>query len=173
MKYYLIREDSRIKTIPHIVNWMAKIDARNLTWGSYHKLPEVITLYVEKNDFTVYPDVLSRPFFMITKELQKILKLYEPNMGYRQIILIDRKREMAAQYFLPHLQIVDCLGEGTKFNMNHSELQHIVLDTNKLVDKEIFQLDKVTNRYVVVSLRVLESFLRRGAMLQYEELEMI
>lgn len=173
MKYYLIREDSRIKTIPHIVNWMAKIDARNLTWGSYHKLPEVITLYVEKNDFTVYPDVLSRPFFMVTKELQKILKLYEPNMGYRQIILIDRKREMAVQYFLPHLQIVDCLGEGTKFNMDHSELQHIVLDTNKLADKEIFQLDKVSNRYVVVSLRVLESFLRRGAMLWYEELKMI
>ena len=76
MKYYLIREDSRIKTIPHIVNWMAKIDARNLTWGSYHKLPEVITLYVEKNDFTVYPDVLSRTFFIVTKDLQKILKLY-------------------------------------------------------------------------------------------------
>lgn len=57
--------------------------------------------------------------------------------------------------------------------MDHSELQHIVLDKNKLADKEIFQLDKVSNRYVVVSLRVLESFLRRGAMLWYEELEMI
>lgn len=101
------------------------------------------------------------------------MELYEPNMDYRQIVLIDKKKNKAVQYFMPHLQIVDCLGEGTVFNMDHSELKQIVLDKNKIPDKTIFQLDRVSSRYVVVNLNVLESFLRRGAILQYEELEVL
>lgn len=173
MKYYLIRESDQIKNTPHIINWMKKIDKRNITWGRYNKIPRVTTLYVEDNNFTVFPDVLSRPFFLITDKLHDILELYEPNMDYRQIVLIDKKKNKAVQYFMPHLQIVDCLGEGTVFNMDHSELKQIVLDKNKIPDKTIFQLDRVSSRYVVVNLNVLESFLRRGAILQYEELEVL
>lgn len=173
MKYYLIKESDQIKNTPHIMNWMKKIDERNITWGRYNKIPKITTLYVQDNNFIVFPDVLSRPFFLITDKLHDILELYEPNMDYRQIVLIDKKKNKAVQYFMPHLQIVDCLGDGTEFNMDHSELKHVVLDKNKMPDKAIFQLDGVTNRHVVVNLNVLESFLRRGAILQYEELDVL
>lgn len=173
MKYFLIKESERIKNTPHILNWMKKIDEKNLTWGQYHNIPSITTLYAQNSDFTVYPDLLSRPFFMITEKLQSILKLYEPNMDYRQIILIDKNKNITTQYFLPHLQIFDCIGEGTVFNVDHSDFKHIVLDGSKMPDKTIFQLGGVSNRYVVVSLSVLESFLRRGAILYYEELEIV
>ena len=75
MKYYLIRESDQIKNTPHIINWMKKIDKRNITWGRYNKIPRVTTLYVEDNNFTVFPDVLSRPFFLITDKLHDILEL--------------------------------------------------------------------------------------------------
>lgn len=173
MKYYLIKESGQIKNTPHIMNWMKKIDERNIVWGKYNKISRITTLYVQDDYSTVFPDVLSRPFFLVTDKLHKILELYEPNMDYRQIVLIDKKRNKAVQYFMPHLQVVDCLGEDTIFNMDHSELKHIVLDKSKMPDKSIFQLDRVSNRYVVVNLNVLESFLRRGAILHYEEIDVL
>lgn len=173
MRYFIIEEDKKVKNLPHILNWMKTIDARNLKWGSYHKLPEISTLYIQKDDFAVFTDILSRPFFMLSKNLQEIIKLYEPNMGYRQVVLIDYKKECAAQYFLPHLQVIDCLTKDTKFNLDHSMIERAVVEQNKIGEKAIFQLGQVSNRYVVVRFDVLESFLRRGALFQFHEIEVV
>lgn len=173
MRYFIIEEDKSIKNLPHIQNWMKTIDARNLIWGSYHKLPEISTLYVQKDDFAVFADILSRPFFMMKKNLQEIIKIYEPNMGYRQIVLIDFKKESAEQYFLPHLQVIECLTKDTKFNLDHSMIEHAVVEEKKIGEKAIFQLGQVSNRYVVVRFDVLESLLRRGALFQFCEIEVV
>lgn len=169
MRYFYIGEDKEITNKPQIMNWYKKIDERNLHYGTYHKVPEKIVLYIKSNKETYYPEVISTPFFMISKKIKDIIKLYEPNMGYRQVILIDFDNEKATQYFIPHLKRFDCLTEESKFNKYHSLLTKIVIDSNKVGDSCIFELDNVSDRHIIVRMDFLESMLRRGAMIEFKE----
>ena len=98
MRYFYIGEDKEITNRPQIKNWYKIINERYLHYGTYHKVPEKTVLYIESNMWVYYPEVILTPFFMISKKIKDILKLYEPNMGYRQVILIDFDNEKATQY---------------------------------------------------------------------------
>lgn len=169
-EYYLIEEDKKIVNVPIVKDWMKKINPKYLIWGSYHLIPDISTLYVKNEDFIYWGNILFSPFFMMDKSIFDITKLYEPNMGHREVAIINYEKNDMHQYFIPHLKVVDCLSNESIFNTDHSILEKIVLDEKKLEDKEIFQLGSVKNRYVVVSLQILESFLRRGAIISYREL---
>lgn len=169
MRYFYIEEDKEITNRPQIVNWYNKIDERDLHYGTYHKVSEKTVLYIESSKWTYYPEIISRPFFMISKKIKDILTLYEPNMGYRQVILIDFDNEKATQYFIPHIKRFDCLTEKSVFNKHHSSLKKIVIDSKKVGDCCIFELDNVPDRYVIVRMDFLESILRRGAMIEFKE----
>lgn len=169
MRYFLINEDKKLTERPQLLNWYQKIPEQYLTWGTYHKVPEKTVLYVKENSKLYFPDIMTFPFLMINKKLKSVLDLYEPNMGYRQVILIDKKHEYAAQYFLPHLQKFDCISDKSVFNTDHSYLVKPVLNEENLKDKCIFELAGVKNRHIITRLDFLESVLRRGAVIQFSE----
>lgn len=171
MKYFLISEDKKLIDRPQLMNWYQKIEIEKLKWGTYHEVPERTVIFVKDNKDVYFTDILTFPFPMVSKKIKEILDLYEPNMGYREVILIEQKHEQMMQYFVPHLMRVDCLGKSTEYNFNHSELVRAVLDKDKIPDKCIFEVEKVSNRQIIVRHDFLESLLRREVIIDFEEVE--
>lgn len=171
MKYFLITEDKKIVNRPQLINWYSKISPEKLKWGTYHEVSSKTVLYVKKDIDIYFPDILTFPFFMVSKNIKDILSLYEPNMGYRQIILIEREYEKVMQYFIPHLLRVDCLDISSQYSFDHSEVLNAKIDIDKVPDKCIFELDGVSKRQIVVRHDFLESILRRGAIVDFHEVE--
>lgn len=171
MRYFYIEEDKEVINRPQIMNWYKEIDERYLHYGTFHKVAEKTVLYISSNKSTYYPEIITTPFLMISKKIKDILKLYEPNMGYRQVILIDFNNDKATQYFIPHIKRFDCLTEKSEFNKFHTSLKRIVIDSRKVGDSCIFELDNVSDRHIIVRMDFLESILRRGAMIGFKEVE--
>ena len=89
----------------------------------------------------------------------------------KELVLLDQGNNKAERYFLPIFDEVDCLGEGTLYNLNHSEIRKAVLDRHRIGEHSIFRLAGVDKQYIVGNLDVVESILKRGCVgISLEEL---
>lgn len=174
MRYFLLEADKGYTNVPQIINLHAQIDVRDLKKGSYYKIPKRILLRIRGNKNTVYTDVISQPVFLISELMKKVLEKYEPNLNYKETVLLDQEYGQAERYYLPTLEEIDCLTKESVFNLNHSVLHKIVIDTDRTEDKCLFALSGVSNRYVIARLDLIESVLRRGAKgLHLKEIEVV
>ena len=171
MRYFLMNASKRVVDAPRIINWSEAIDTRNLKFGEYYKLPKRTLLRISPNKDGIFTEVITEPFLLFSKEVHDILLKYEPNMTFKQIVLLDQKYPKTAVYYLPVLEEVDCLASTTTYNWDHSEAVKPVLVRDKLPDEAIFYLDGVRKKQIVVRMDFLESMLRRGAMLDVQMLE--
>ncbi|BCJ92610.1 hypothetical protein acsn021_01790 [Anaerocolumna cellulosilytica] len=163
MRYFLLKADKGYTYTPRIVNLHTQIDVRDLKKGSYYKIPKRFLLRIQSNPDTVYTDIITHPLFLISDKIKRVLEKYEPNLNYKEVILLDQEFGRAEKYHLPTLEELECLTPASVFNTDKSILHKIVIDINKSGDKCMFALGEVTNRYVIVRLDFVESMLRRGA----------
>lgn len=163
MRYFKIEADRKYTASPQIINWYQQLDNRDLKTGSYDKIPKRTLLRIQPNQNTVFLDIVSSPFFLISEMIKECVALYEPNLSYKEMILLDHKNSRMQPYFHPMLRELDCLSENAVFNLDHSELKTMELDEEKLEDKAMFRLAGVSRWYVIARLDLLESLLRRGA----------
>ena len=162
MRYYLMESDRNYPAAPRIINWNRELDTRNLREGYYDKIEDRLLLCIQPNRKTEFLDVVSTPFFLMSEKMQECVALYEPNLRYKDVVLLDKVNAAAQLYLLPMLREVDCLTEHATFNLDHSELKEIEIDEDQAEDKVIFRIANVKKSYVVVRLDLLESLLRRG-----------
>lgn len=174
MKYFILKQDKEYKNAPKFINWFQNYDMQSYEAGNYQKLPERKVIEIEANTNTTFLDVLTNPFFLVTKEVKKVLNLFEPNMEFRQILCLDRKNKLGKQYFLPCIPFIACLSPDSQFNLDHSILLKTVLEEDKIPDKGIFWLAGVKSRYVVVRLDIVEAILRKEVYgIDLQEVEVI
>lgn len=174
MIYFIVRQDKDYKNAPRFINWFQNYDMQSYEKGAYSRLPERKVIEIEANANTTFIDVLSNPFFLVSKEIKKVLSLFEPNMEYRQILCLDSKNQLGHQYFLPCLPFISCISEKSHFNLDHSMLLKPVLEEEKIPDKGMFLLGDVKSRYVVMRLDVVEAILRKKVYgIELEEVEVI
>lgn len=162
MRYYMIEQERKDMSIPTLKNWF-----RRLTEG-HERAPDVDSLVdrelfvVDAKDNAIYPSIILFPFVMLSEELKKCLSLYEPNMIFKEIVLLDQKRRDVHVYFHPVLKNVDCLSEKSEYGFGHVELIKIDLEEEKIPDKVFFRIDGPEKDYYIIRLDALESFIRRG-----------
>lgn len=174
MKYFIVKQDNEYKNAPRFINWFQNYDMESYEAGHYSRLPDRKVIEIEPNANTTFIDVLSNPFFLVSKEIKKVLSLFEPNMEFRQILCLDRKNQLGHQYFLPCLPFISCISPKSQFNLDHSMLLKPVLEEEKIPDKGIFILGDVKSRYVVMRLDVVETILRKKVYgIELEEVEII
>lgn len=159
MKYFLIREDERISRRPHMINIHEKIDVRDVCKEGAYKLPRRELVFVKSE--TVFTDVVSEPFFLVSEKLKKVIIMYEPRTPLKELILLDRESAAAETYYLPIFEEVTCLADKTEFNPAHTALKKIVLKHDVVSNKAIFKIAGVAGHYVIGNLDIVESFLKR------------
>ncbi|MCM1235856.1 MAG: hypothetical protein NC489_37670 [Ruminococcus flavefaciens] len=163
MKYFLLKTDPQFDTSPVIAGWFQKIDRRNIQLGKSHDIENRQLFFIESNPITVFPDVLSFPAFMVTEKLRDVIRLYEPKMLFKEIVLLDQKYAKACTYHLPVLEYVDCLTGGSILTKDRSTIISAEIDPSKINEHSIAYIASVSNLYIIARLDIVESFLRRGA----------
>lgn len=163
MKYFLLKTDSQFDTAPEIIDWFKRIDRRNIYLGKSHNIEKRQLFFIKENAHTVFPDVLSFPFFMVTEGLRDVIQMYEPRTIFKEIVLLGQKYAETCTYYLPILEYVDCLEPSSRLTMDRSTILDGIIDRRKVDDRSIFYLAEVRNLYTIARLDIIESFLRRGA----------
>ena len=163
MKYFLIRTNPHFSTAPEIMDWFKKIDRRKIRLGQSFEIENRQLFFIKENPNTVFVDILSFPFFMVTEVLKYIILMYEPRTIFKEIVLLDQKYAKTCTYYLPILEYIDCLDVASKVTKDRSTILEAVIDLEKVGDRSIFYLEGVGNLYTVARLDIVESFLMRGA----------
>jgi hypothetical protein len=162
MRYFMMKEDTMYANRPEILNWTKIIEARDLYKRDFSKIPKRIILEIKPNKDTDFLDIITLPFLLVSKKVYKLLQEFEPNLQYKEIILLDKKYGKAEEYFLPLIKTISCLTEKTEFNLDHSVLKRVFINRKKIGDKCIFAFDEGPKNLIVIRLDVAESILRRN-----------
>lgn len=172
MKYFLIEADRRINNAPRIVSWYKKLDVRNICLKNAHKLPARELLFLESNSDTVFTDILSTPFFLVSAKIKQVIQMYDSSIILKELILLDKTYERVERYFLPIFDELECLHEDSEFNRSRSELKKIVLRKDAIGENCVFRIANFEKQYIIGNLDIVESILRRNCIgLQLTELE--
>ena len=163
MKYFLLKTDPQFEPMPEVIDWFGRIDRRNICPGQSHQIENRQLFFIKGHPDTVFPDVLSFPFFMVTEKLRDVIEMYEPGTIFKEIVLLDQAHANMGVYYLPVLEYVDCLAPASRLTRDRSMVLEAVMDADKAGDRSIFYLGGVGNLYTVARLDIVESFLRRGA----------
>lgn len=161
MKYFLLETMKNFTDAPQVRDWYKTIEVRNLTPERFSLLPKRTLFFVTPNPNLVFVDILSTPFFMVTKEFIKVLKLYEPDLPTRQAVLLDPESGLSEVYYIPSLKVLNCLSPASVLNMDKSVIKKAVLDYETVKNLTIFKIGDVKNSYIVVRMDAAESILKR------------
>lgn len=172
MKYFLIEANRRISNMPQIISWYKKVDVRDVCLKNAHKLPARQLLFLESNSDTIFTDIISIPFFLVSAKIKQVIQMYDPNIILKEMVLLDKVYERVERYFLPIFVELECLHEDSEFNMNRSIIKKIVLNKKAIGENSIFRIANYEKQYIIGNLDIVESILRRNCIgLQLTELE--
>ncbi len=163
MKYFLLKTDSIYTTSPNIINWYGKIDKRNIHPQSAYKLPKRELFFIRDNPNTIFTDIISDPFFLVSDIVKDVICMYEKGVIYKEVILLDPKYEKCKRYFLPILPEVECLSKSSRLNLDRSFIHQAVFLQSKIEGHAIFKIAGInSDSYIAGNLEVVESILKRG-----------
>lgn len=164
MKYFLVKSNPNYERMPIIIKVPLKeISPSDLLNKNYYKFKKVTILPIyDRNEFD-FIDCISSPIFLISDICMDVVKMYNPSIVSKNIVLLSEKSGKMNTYHLPLLPIINCLTEKSKFNLDRSYIEYAELDLEKVKHNNIFYIGDSTGNYTVARLDVLESMLKRGA----------
>ena len=170
MKYFLLDADDQYAQ-PSFLNWFKEMTPRQqASWG----IPRLNKFSVSLSVNAVFVDIISHPYLMLSKEFTDLVRLYDENIMFKYIMLYDKKNRRCMDYYMPQLEVVDCLAEDSEFNRDGSILLRTVLKRDALQHRVLFQIGGVKNRYIAGSLELVESAFRREVLgLRIREVELV
>ncbi|MBD5547934.1 MAG: hypothetical protein HDQ97_11130 [Lachnospiraceae bacterium] len=102
MEYFALKTQGG-NPIPQISSWYGKLDERKLNREHYRELPQNFLLDMKTGTDILYPDILTTPFFLVSREVMNVLRMYDEDMPFLYVILFDIDKGEDAFYFLPIL----------------------------------------------------------------------
>lgn len=162
MKFYILGTDAAYSNYPKLKNWFGKIDSRYFNIQNAHRIANRQLFMIHESENTFFTSIIDTPFPLITEEVKNVFDLYEPNIIYKQIVLLDSKYEKAEVYYLPILEEVECLNEKSEYNLDKSIIKKGIIDYEKTEGKAIFRLKGFDHYYMVGRLDLVESILKRN-----------
>lgn len=90
MYYYIMQQDNSSKEIPVIKDWYGKIDTLQMNPGGYQNLPDVSAFFADFAPNCHFKEIISVPFLLFPKEAGHIIKIFEPWLRYKDIVLISK-----------------------------------------------------------------------------------
>lgn len=172
MNYFILKQDRNLENAVRIegFNNSKKITLLKKDELEYSDCSNIPILC---NENTVYPDFIQAPVLLISDELHKIFKMYENTVIYKLVFFTNLKMKLQKVYRLVFPELVEALSDETTYQKN-GWVDKIVLDKNKIGDYKVFQIKAGVDYYLVISLEVAESILKRNFMgIQFEKVEVM
>ena len=161
MKYFLVKEDEIYHNRPNATHVPTnKIKTEYLRDKKYHLFPDVTILPIQDSNEINPIDIVCFPFFMVSDTFFTVLKVYNPFLNYKTMILEGVNKHHT--YKMPLIPRIKCLSPNSKLSVDKSRIEYIELDYEKVKHHSVFYIGDVTDNYVVMNLDILESALKRG-----------
>lgn len=162
MRYFKLECEEEGNVVPHIINWYDKINPKYIHIGKSGKLPQREILNIVSEEYISVPDIIHRPFFLVSEKFKMVIELYDESIVFKEIVLLDGKNNYAELYYLPILQEMDCLSDNSLWNQEYTRLKRIVLKKEKIQNLTLFKTSGVEEQCVIARLDMVESMIRRG-----------
>ncbi|MBE5991347.1 MAG: hypothetical protein E7247_02995 [Paenibacillaceae bacterium] len=156
MKYFILTNGDK-NPFPQIINWSQTIDVRKLTRDEYQKMPPFIQFNAKLGMDGIFPDVIDKPFLLLSREAMEVTALYDLNIPFLFFVLFDTEKGECASYYCPVLEEEECLAKH--FGPGQRE---IILDRKKFSGAPLFRVRTGTESAVVIRMDLAESLLERG-----------
>lgn len=173
MRYFLLEQDKGYTDIPMPLGWF-DILAPGKAMESLKRLPRRTIFQIRTGEEPIFLDFLTDPVVMVSEKAKECIEMFEPNIPFKEIILLDREKRITRGYFVPFFTELDCLAGESEYTNWKYDLKRAVLDGDKLKDKAIFTVKGPQKLNIVIRLDVAESLLRRsvkGLMLKEVEVK--
>lgn len=171
MKYFLMETNEKNR-IPYNINKNRAIDIRMLTKEGINglKMWNVVEMEIPMEVF--FPDLICRPFVMVSDTIMQTIMMYDPEITYRGLKLWHRESGINASYFIPLLDEIECLSEQTRYNVTGNRIVEPMLSLDEIGDAAVFRIKDYDKSCIVGRLDFVESILRRGSRgIRLEEVE--
>lgn len=163
MELYRMKQGAAVST--QIVYLEEQKYAYCLTEENYKKMPENSAGYYEYKSNVLIPDIVQNPTYMVSDIIQKVIEIYDSTISYKDIFIMPNNEKYlnkgVQMFHIPDLPRMDCIAEQAVILPNGA-VQDIILNPAKVQNKDIFLVDHMAENIVIVSLRFMESVLRRG-----------
>ncbi|MCI7791970.1 MAG: hypothetical protein MR531_14550 [Lachnospiraceae bacterium] len=162
MEYYRMKMNDVITNYIKIERLDTSVYKQNCSPEEFEKLPKGIVAYYHDTRGIEIPDVLQYPLLLVKENVKDILHIYDEQIKGKPIKVFAYEQEVstAPTYWLLNYEEVDCLSEKVVVNPN-GELRELILNKRKIQNKDVFRVKGTHGNYIVVSLAVVESMLRR------------
>ena len=165
-------ETNEKNRIPYNINKNRAIDIRMLTKEGINglKMWNVVEMEIPMEVF--FPDLICRPFVMVSDIIMQTIMMYDPEITYRGLKLWHRESGINASYFIPLLDEIECLSEQTRYNVTGNRIIEPILSRDEIGDAAVFRIKDYDKSCIVGRLDFVESILRRGSRgIRLEEVE--
>ena len=119
------------------------------------------TLYFAADSGEALPDFIQSPIPLVSDMVKKVLDVYEDDMIFRYVKLVDKSRGKIFLYHTLLLEEQEMLYDSTEYYPN-GIVKSLVLDRKKIGEHKVFLADTKKFRNPFVSLEIVESILRRN-----------
>ena len=161
MRYFRIYTDSR-NPLPRCLNWNSLVKPGRRTGRLvFEALEKNNHLQIELDGECEFMDILCRPCFMVSKEFAGLIRMYCPEIRFKNMYLFDRKNQRMAFYLVPDLPEIECLHGDSELSRDKSEIKKGILSGEKIGNLPVFLLGNVKADYIMANLEFVESAYRR------------
>lgn len=160
MRYFILKQD---RNLPNVINIKGfdNFHRKVILKEEEDKFKDLTNILVEGNKDSVYPVFLQAPTYLISDELHKVFKMFENTIIFKTAVVTNLELRTQKVYRLLITDILDVLHKDTTY-LKNGWVHKIVLDRKKVGDYNIFQIKAGIDYYLIISIDVLESMLKRG-----------
>lgn len=163
MEYYRLILSASVKHKLPLTGLDKNIYKTNLSDEEFEKVPKgSVTFYKYTPDIEI-TDILMEPTFMVSPALKKVLQMYNEEIKAKSVKVFPVQEDInvSPEYWVLKIPELDCLcQEEVKRNPNGT-VQELVLNRNDIGETDVFKVSGTLENFVIVSLAVVESILRR------------
>lgn len=160
MRYFSIYADDG-NPQPRFLDWYTKVKPGRSDHEIYSEISGQNHFQVDLNKEIPFMDLISHPYFMVSKEFAALIRLYNPHIQFKYATLFDKTNGRTAFFQIPNLPEVDCLHKKSEISKNKSEIINGVLTKENLPSYPVFRLGGIKGRYIIANLEFMESAYRR------------
>ncbi|MBV7275320.1 hypothetical protein I6U48_20685 [Clostridium sp. PL3] len=157
MEYFIICQDKRVLNSVEPIGVSKEID-KNIDTKVEDEMP--VQFYIKEKKENEYVDYIEGQTPLISDKLKYIFEKFQEDIFLKPAVLADIKRMRQDLYWIMIPQAVECLSPKAEFNKDGT-LKRLVIDETKIGFTKIFKVDGILENFIMISLDLAESILRR------------
>lgn len=172
-EYFILRSDCNLE---HVIQPINLPEPKALKAGK-----DCAPFFLARQDVQEYPDYWEKQIYprntcrLISDKMKLILEKYSPATFFKRLVFMDTVHRRQEVYWLmepPMLAAVSSHSQIGKPGLPWGKINKLVLDREQIGHESMFTLSDALTPYLLVSLGIAESMLRRDAWgVQFERVQ--